>query len=49
MFSISLFCYLDTILLVGFKLGDEFLDLLGVGTKYFGFRADGDFILDYTQ
>ena len=30
----------------GIKIGDEFFGLLGVNAKCFGFRADGDFILD---
>ena len=34
------------ILLGGFKLGDEVPDLSVVEAKYYGCRADGDFILD---
>ena len=34
------------ILLGGLKLGDNFLDMLVVGAKFPGCRADGDFILD---
>ena len=33
-----------TILLGGYKLGDEVLDLSGVDTKYSGCRADAEFI-----
>ena len=36
----------DDILLGGFKLGDEALDLSGVGAKSLGRGADVDFILD---
>ena len=34
------------IFLGGFKLGDEGLDLSGLGTIFFGHGADADFILD---
>ena len=34
------------ILLVGFKLGDEVLDLLELGDIFIGQRADGYFVLD---
>ena len=34
-----------SILLGGFKLGDEVLDISVVGAQYYGYRADGDFIL----
>ena len=34
------------ILLGGFKLGDEVLDLSGLGAIFIGHGADGDFILD---
>ena len=35
------------ILLVGFKLGDEVIDLLGLGAIYICHSMDGDLILDY--
>ena len=35
------------ILLGGFKLGDEVLDLTGLGVIFIGHGADGDFILNY--
>ena len=37
----------DSIFLGGFKLGYGILDLSGVDTNKFGYRADGDFILDH--
>ena len=51
---ISVFCQIllvigDTILLGGFKIGDEFLDKLGLESIFFGHGADGDFILNYIQ
>ena len=36
----------DPILLGVFKLGDEFLDLSGLGAIFFGHFADSDLILD---
>ena len=36
----------DYILLGGFKLGYEVLDLSEVDAKLSGYRSDGDFILD---
>ena len=36
----------DPILLGGIKLGDEVLDLLGLGAIFIGHGADGEFILD---
>ena len=36
----------DPILLGGFKLGDEVLDLSGLGSIFIGHGAHGDFILD---
>ena len=35
-----------SILLGGFTLGDEVIDLLGVDTKFSGCRVDDDIILD---
>ena len=35
-----------TILLGGFKMGDEVLDQSGLGAIFVGHDADGDFILD---
>ena len=36
----------DPILLGGFKLGDEVLDMPGLGSIYIEYGVDGDFILD---
>ena len=36
----------DHILLVGFKMGDKFLDQSGLEDIFIGHLADGDFILD---
>ena len=48
---ISVFCQIllicgDSILLGRFKLGDEFLDIYGVDTKFPGYQYDKEFIFD---
>ena len=37
------------ILLCGFKMGDEVLDLLGLGAIFIGNGVDGEFILGYNN
>ena len=49
-FYIKFFCFLDIIsclVVGGFKLGDEVLDLSVLEANIYGCILDGNFILDY--